>query len=90
MEIYNRRWAGDAGEETTSITCKFLDSGRLRLEGYDSGPSVERAWGDFDYEYSMEFCPEEFRRLIPHLLKHVFNSSERLTFGQILDLANRL
>ena len=34
-----------------SIDLSLDQSGRLVLEGYDVGSSIERVWGDSDYEY---------------------------------------
>lgn len=65
VEIFSRKWTRNGGEETTIPS---------RMVGYGSravGPSVEEAWGDDDYEYWMEFSPEDVRRLIPHFLKHL-------------------
>ncbi len=38
---------------------------QLYFEGYDSGRSVEEAWGDSDYEYTYTIEPEEVSKFYP-------------------------
>jgi hypothetical protein len=86
MEIYRREWKTDEGRESTTISCRFLDNGTLRIEGQDIGPSVERLQGDSDYEYWMEIAADDIGRLVPALLKETFNAEGRLTFERVRDL----
>ncbi len=37
---------------TINIVARF-DEGRLIIDGYDIGKTVEKSWGDSDYEYVM-------------------------------------
>lgn len=88
MEIYREEREGAQGREVSSIACKFLDNGALRLEGYDLGPSVERLLGDSDYEYWIEIAADDLTRFTQILLREVFNKSEKLTLERLRDLCH--
>ena len=49
---------------SVTITAYFED-GKLIVEGYDIGKTVEESWGDSDYEYSTTIHPEEVKKLYP-------------------------
>jgi hypothetical protein len=65
MEIFRQEWKTKEGPESTTISCRFLDNGALRIEGQDIGPMVEKLQGDSDYEYGMEISAEDVKRLVP-------------------------
>ena len=84
MEIFRKEWDTAEGRETTSITAEFRADGSLRISGQDLGPSVERAWGDFDYEYWMTIRPEDLHRFVRGSpLRQAFNREGRVTFGSL-------
>lgn len=41
----------------------YFNKGKLVVEGYDIGKTVEESWGDSDYEYSTTIHPEEVKKL---------------------------
>lgn len=86
MEIFRQEWKTEEGQELTTISCRFLDNGALKIDGQDIGPSVEKLQGDSDYEYWMEISAEDVKRLVPIILKEAFNATKRLTFERIRDL----
>ena len=86
MEIYRREWKTEEGLESTTISCRFLESGALKFEGHDIGPSVETLQGDSDYEYWMEISAEDIEHFLPMILKEAFNKTDCLTFERIRDL----
>jgi len=50
------------------------DDGSLNLEGQDIGDSVEKYWGDSDYEYFLYVKKEDKEKIPPLLLKERFGS----------------
>ncbi|KAF5061976.1 hypothetical protein DSECCO2_309790 [anaerobic digester metagenome] len=46
-----------------NIELYFSESGQLILDGYDFGKSVEYAWGDSDYEYTITIESKEVEKL---------------------------
>ena len=46
-----RLYEDDDGDTKVTIDLRVRDDGALQIEGYDIGESVEKAWGDSDYEY---------------------------------------
>jgi hypothetical protein len=46
-----------------NIGLYFSESGQLTLDGYDIGKSVQYAWGDSDYEYTITIEPKEVEKL---------------------------
>jgi hypothetical protein len=49
-------------EISVDIEAYFKDQ-KLIIEGYDIGKSVEKWWGDSDYEYSTTISEEEVKKL---------------------------
>ena len=45
------------------IDTYFLEDGSLTVQGYDIGKTVNDAWGDSDYEYSVTIYPDEVYKL---------------------------
>lgn len=45
-----------------SIELYFNEKGQLYFDGYDIGKSVEKCWGDSDYEYTYTIEPQEVRK----------------------------
>ena len=56
------------GEEYRSVDLVLKDGG-LQLSAHDMGPSVERYWGDDDYEFWVEIKPHAMRQLAVALLR---------------------
>ena len=50
------------------------DDGSLNLEGQDIGDSVEKYWGDSDYEYFLYVKKENKEKILPLLMKERFVS----------------
>lgn len=48
------------------------DDGSLNLEGQDIGDSVEKYWGDSDYEYFLYVQKENKEKILPPLLRERF------------------
>lgn len=53
----------DRPDIKVTIEAFFDDQGRLVVEGYDIGKSVEEYWGDSDYEYSTTVASEDLWKL---------------------------
>jgi hypothetical protein len=47
---------------TISIEIYFNENDQLYFDGYDIGETVEKAWGDSDYEYTYTIEPEEVNK----------------------------
>ena len=88
MEIYRDERESAQGREVSSVTCKFLDNGALRIEGYELGPSVETLFGDSDYEYWIEIAADDLPRFTQILLREGFNTSGKLTLERLRDLCH--
>jgi len=48
-----------------TIEAYFDEGGKLVVDGYDIGKTVEEYWGDNDYEYSCSIEPSEVDKLYP-------------------------
>ena len=46
-----------------TIEVYFDENGKLVVDGYDIGKTVEEYWGDSDYEYSVSLAPPEIHKL---------------------------
>ena len=57
------------------LTVKINDKGDLIMEGYDSGDSVEKFWGDFDYEFWITIKENDVPSVLLWLIKERFNTS---------------
>jgi hypothetical protein len=55
-----------------TIEARF-EGENLVIEGYDIGKTVEEAWGDSDYEYSLTIQPQEVEKLYPLLDVELFD-----------------
>ena len=71
------------GTEQTVIWAGLSDDGHLTVTGQDMGPSVERMWGDSDYEYGIRIKPEDIPTLWPHLMRALFDREQVLTVGRL-------
>ena len=65
-----------------TIEAFFDKAGNLVVEGYDIGRTVEKYWGDSDYEYSVTVAPEEVDKLNIALGLPVTARTELLTYLQ--------
>jgi len=46
-----------------TIEAYFDADGNLVVDGYDIGKTVEKYWGDSDYEYTTTLSPDEVKKL---------------------------
>ena len=60
------------------LTALLNSSGDLVLEGYDIGPSVEKFFGDSDYEYWRTVKAEHVPLVLLHLIKDRFEKESDL------------
>ena len=74
MEIFRHD-----GVEFTAINAEFMNDGSLKISGHDTGPFVEKFWGDDDYEYWLFVPKESIHDFILNLLKYVFNNEKKIT-----------
>jgi hypothetical protein len=63
------------GEERTDLKLIIEPDGTLVMDGCDSGPRVEEAWGDSDYEYWVKVAPQWKDTVLMRLIAERFNTS---------------
>jgi len=72
IDVYDYR----VGEkEHHTLSAEIQDTGVLVLSGYDCGPSVEKFFGDFDYEYWLTVKAENVPSVLLNLIKDSFKSN---------------
>ena len=81
-EVYLRNYQSENGE-VSSLTAYLKEDGDLVLEGYDLGKSVEKHWGDTDYEYWRTVKNEHVPKVLLELIKERFDSDGK--FHEWLD-----
>jgi len=64
----------------------YFESGELVVEGQDIGETVEKWWGDSDYEYGLKVQPSEADKLYP--LFDVEKGDEESLLSKIADKYN--
>jgi len=67
-----------------SMELYFNEKDQLYFDGYDVGKSVEKVWGDSDYEYSYTIEPEEVIKFY-----QIFNLKTGDKSGLLQELKNR-
>jgi len=60
--------------EVSLLEAYVEESGDLVIEGYDLGESVEKVWGDSDYEYWRRVKCEHVPMVLLQLIKDRFSS----------------
>ncbi len=82
-----------------SMELSFNEEGNLFFDGYDIGETVQKIWGDSDYEYTYTIASTEVNKFytifgIPHghqtgllqVLQNQFSVNEAYTlFGKFMD-----
>ena len=61
--------------EHHTLTAEINEKGDLVLSGYDSGESVRKRFGDFDFEYWTTIRAENVPEVLLHLLKERFQTN---------------
>lgn len=64
--------ARQEGTEFRSVRLALEGDGAVRLEAQDMGPSVEKIWGDSDYEFWVRVAPSSLSKLAFELLREKF------------------
>jgi len=67
-----------------SIQIYFTEKEQLFFDGYDIGKTVEKTWGDSDYEYTYTVEPDQVSRLYK-----VFGLNEGDKSGLLQEIKNR-
>ncbi|MEW9922324.1 hypothetical protein AB2B41_22220 [Marimonas sp. MJW-29] len=87
MEIFRSETSTRDGTEVTSIRADLKADGGLLVHGQDLGPSVEKIFGDIDYEYWLDIDEASIPQLFILVLKEAFNSDGALTLERLRDIA---
>lgn len=83
-ETASRTASGDT--ESTRIEAEPLPGGALRLSGVDSGPSVERTYGDWDYEYWATISATDQPAALAALAALALTATGPLHFSELIQL----
>ncbi len=64
--------ARQEGAEFRSVRLNIEDDGTVTMDAQDMGPSVEKIWGDSDYEFWIRVAPAALPKLAYELLYEKF------------------
>lgn len=84
--LVDHEWTLNGGTERTRISATLQPNGDLRISGSDSGPSVEAAYGDWDYEYWLTIKAPLVPAACAALARHALTSGSKLDWDQLCAL----
>jgi hypothetical protein len=90
-KFLERTWTGPQGlGEETTMWLRAFPSGTVVIEASDSGPFVEKMWGQDTYTWKLTLPAATFRALLPDLLAAAFSPDQKITSGQLMKACDRL
>jgi len=72
MASYTVEIARQEGTEFRSVRLALEDDGAIKMDAQDMGPTVDKIWGDSDYEFWVRVEPESLPKLAFELLREKF------------------
>jgi len=88
-EIFKKEWVVDGEREGIDVALSFTDSWDIQIAQCETGASVERTYGDRDYEQWVIVQRADAPRLIRILLQYAFNQNEPLELRQLARILER-
>ncbi|MCT2538746.1 hypothetical protein [Sedimentimonas flavescens] len=89
FEIFSKKWELDGQNEGTHVSLTFTDAWDIRIDQCDTGASVERTYGDWDYEQWLVVPRAQAATLMRVLFQYAFNQHEPLGFQHLATLLER-
>lgn len=72
--------------ERSRIQAELVPGGALRLSGADSGPAMERAYGDWDHEYWATISAADQPPALAALTARARNATRPLYWSEMIQL----
>jgi hypothetical protein len=89
MVLFKKTWQIDGQDESTTITLTYSKEWDIRIDQCDTGATVERTYGDWDYEQWLIVKRANAPILLEIVLAYAFSQSDKLTLKKLKQMLER-